>query len=140
MTYDTRSAFGRPVARATVAAGEAFKQLHYRRTTRWTPPVVGPTWSVVPENYDAQLVGLRMRLGLTQSELAERIGAASKAVVYQWESRKRVPSPVLWARVQRLRSPSACTAHGQRTERPTHGSSTPHVRECLAVTRMAGYP
>jgi hypothetical protein len=63
VTYDTRSAFGRPVPRATVAAGEAFKRLHYRRTTRWTPPVVGPTWSVVPENYDAQLVGLRMRLG-----------------------------------------------------------------------------
>jgi DNA-binding XRE family transcriptional regulator len=128
VTYDTRSAFGRPVPRATVAAGEAFKRQHYRRTTRWTPPVVGPTWSVVPENYDAQLVGLRMRLGLTQSELAERIGAASKAVVYQWESRKRVPSPVLWARAQRLRAPSASTAHGRRTAPPTHGSSTPHVR------------
>jgi hypothetical protein len=90
--------------------------------------VLHPAAGRVPENYDAQLVGLRMRLGLTQSELAERIGAASKAVVYQWESRKRVPSPVLWARVQGLRAPSASTAHGRRTAPPTHGSSTPHVR------------
>jgi hypothetical protein len=34
--------------------------------------------------------------------LAEKIGAAGKAVVYQWESRKRKPSPVLWQRVERL--------------------------------------
>jgi DNA-binding transcriptional regulator YiaG len=37
-----------------------------------------------------------------QEELATRIGAARKAVVYQWESRKRKPSPVFWERVQRL--------------------------------------
>ena len=36
---------------------------------------------------------------LTQGALAGRIGAAGKAVVYQWESRKRTPSPVLWQRV-----------------------------------------
>jgi hypothetical protein len=34
--------------------------------------------------------------------LARRIGAAGKAVVYQWESRKRTPSPVLWQQVMRL--------------------------------------
>jgi hypothetical protein len=34
--------------------------------------------------------------------LARRIGAAGKAVVYQWESRKRTPSPVLWQRVLEL--------------------------------------
>jgi DNA-binding transcriptional regulator YiaG len=28
--------------------------------------------------------------------------AAGKAVVYQWESRKRTPSPVLWQRVLKL--------------------------------------
>jgi hypothetical protein len=39
---------------------------------------------------------------LTEVVLARRIGAAGKAVVYQWESRKRVPSPVLWQRVLEL--------------------------------------
>ena len=32
------------------------------------------------------------------------IGAAGKAVVYQWEARKRTPSPVFWQRVQELKS------------------------------------
>ena len=52
-----------------------------------------------PPDYDTHLVQLRRRFGLSQAELAERIGAASKAVVYQWESRKRRPSQVLWRRV-----------------------------------------
>jgi hypothetical protein len=34
--------------------------------------------------------------------LARGFGAAGKAVVYQWESRKRPPSPVLWQRVLEL--------------------------------------
>jgi hypothetical protein len=34
--------------------------------------------------------------------LAQRIGGAGKAVIYQWESRKRTPSPVLWQSVLRL--------------------------------------
>ena len=48
------------------------------------------------------LVGLRHRLGLSQHELAAKVGAASKAVVYQWESGKRKPSPVFWLRIVRL--------------------------------------
>jgi ribosome-binding protein aMBF1 (putative translation factor) len=56
----------------------------------------------VPANYAATLVGLRQRLGLSQQELAAKIGAASKAVVYQWESGKRKPSQVFWLRVDRL--------------------------------------
>ena len=109
VTHDTRSAFGRPVPRATLEAGEAFKRLYYRRTARWSRPPTRPRWSVVPANYHAELVGLRRRLGVTQSELAQRVGAAGKAVVYQWESRKRVPSPVFWERVQRLRVRSGST-------------------------------
>jgi len=58
----------------------------------------------VPADYDRQLVRLRLRLHLTQSELATRIGAAGKAVVYQWESRKRQPSIVFWRRVVALRT------------------------------------
>ena len=32
----------------------------------------------------------------------DKVGAATKAVVYQWESGKRRPSPVFWLRVERL--------------------------------------
>jgi len=37
-----------------------------------------------------------------QSDLAELVGAASKSVVYQWESGKRVPSRVFWNRIDDL--------------------------------------
>jgi DNA-binding XRE family transcriptional regulator len=40
---------------------------------------------------------------LSQQQLADKVGAASKAVVYQWETGKRKPSPVFWLRVERLR-------------------------------------
>ena len=43
-----------------------------------------------------------MRLDLSQADLAERIQAAGKAVVYQWESQKRIPSPVFWRRIEEL--------------------------------------
>ena len=48
----------------------------------------------VPANYASVLAGLRLRLGLSQQQLANKVGAASKAVIYQWESGKRKPSPV----------------------------------------------
>ena len=48
------------------------------------------------------LVRTRHDLGLTQARLAEHIGAASKAVIYQWESGKRKPSPMFWRRIQEL--------------------------------------
>jgi ribosome-binding protein aMBF1 (putative translation factor) len=35
----------------------------------------------VPANYAAMIVGLRHRLGLSQQQLAAKVGAASKAVV-----------------------------------------------------------
>jgi transcriptional regulator with XRE-family HTH domain len=56
----------------------------------------------VPHDYDARLKRLRRRLRLTQEDLARRVGAANKAVVYQWESRKRAPSPVFWKRIEAL--------------------------------------
>lgn len=56
----------------------------------------------VPANCAATIVGLRHRLGLSQQQLATKVGAASKAVVYQWESGKRKPSPVFWLRIERL--------------------------------------
>jgi hypothetical protein len=57
----------------------------------------------VPASYAAILVGLRHRLGLSQQQLAAKVGAAGKAVIYQWESRKRKPSPVFWLRIERLK-------------------------------------
>jgi DNA-binding transcriptional regulator YiaG len=56
----------------------------------------------VPTNCAATLVCLRHRLGLSQQQLAAKVDAASKAVVYQWESGKRNPSPVFWLRIERL--------------------------------------
>jgi DNA-binding transcriptional regulator YiaG len=53
-------------------------------------------WSQIPADYDDQIRRVRRRLGLTQAQFAARVGAARKAVVYQWESRKRCPSPLFW--------------------------------------------
>ena len=75
----------------------------YRRTYgRGQRRLVPLCCVTVPPNYASALVGLRHRLGLSQQQLAAKVGAASKAVVYQWESSKRRPSPVLWLRIQRL--------------------------------------
>jgi DNA-binding XRE family transcriptional regulator len=64
---------------------------HYRRFSgQALCPAPLPT---VPHDYDRRLRALRRRLRLTQGGLAQRIGAAGKAVIYQWESRKRTPSP-----------------------------------------------
>lgn len=43
-----------------------------------------------------------LRRVISQQQLAASVGAASKAVVYQWESGKRKPSPVFWLRIERL--------------------------------------
>jgi DNA-binding transcriptional regulator YiaG len=82
------------------AAGERFLATHYRRFSgqrRCARP-----FATVPDDYDGKLRKLRRRLQLTQGVFAQRIGAAGKAVVYQWESRRRMPSPVLWQRVIEL--------------------------------------
>ena len=42
------------------------------------------------------------------------VGAARKAVVYQWEARKRCPSPVFWQRITVL--------HRRLPERPEAGT------------------
>jgi transcriptional regulator with XRE-family HTH domain len=53
-------------------------------------------------------------LRLTLSEFAARIGAANKAVVYQWESGNRKPSPVFWEKIQGMEMfpPKASRAQG----------------------------
>ena len=60
------------------------------------------TWASVPADYDVQIRALRRARGLSQAQLATLVGAARKAVVYQWEARKRTPSPLCWQRITAL--------------------------------------
>ena len=102
-TFGARPFFGKLTATATREAAAQFMAKWYRRTygrgRRRPVPVCRVT---VPASYEATLVGLRHRIGLSQQQLADKVRAASKAVVYQWESGIRRPSPVFWLRVQRL--------------------------------------
>jgi transcriptional regulator with XRE-family HTH domain len=81
---------------------------------------------VVPTDYDEQLRVLRQQLRLTQGALARRIGAAGKVVVYQWESRRRTPSPVLWQRVLELDRRPARAAQAW-DDRAYHGNRFRHL-------------
>ena len=117
VTYDTRTTFRRLRPRATLQHARDFRRDYYG-TQRRPPVTPAPlTWASVPEDYDAQLTALRRHLDLSQAGLARRVGAAGKAVVYQWEARKRTPSPVFWQRIVALRvpavSPSATGARPQ---------------------------
>ena len=125
VTFSIQSVFGRPLRLATRAAGQAFMRMHYRHYGRRSGPVVAPFPSV-PHDYDACLKSLRHRRRLTQTDLARLVGAANKAVVYQWESRKRIPSPVFWRRVEALgegRLHTTCPDGVERVSRGRIGSS-----------------
>lgn len=100
VTFSVRSVFGRPIRLATRAAGRAFMRTYYRHY-EGHGPALAPL-PAVPEDYANRLKCLRCRLRLTQEDLARRIGAANKSVVYQWETRKRTPSRVFWTRVEAL--------------------------------------
>jgi DNA-binding transcriptional regulator YiaG len=102
VTYDTRTTFRSLRARATVADADTFLHAYFEKAV-WPKERPAPlTWSQIPSDYDDQIRRVRRRLGLTQAQLAARVGAARKAVVYQWESRKRCPSPVFWQKVEAL--------------------------------------
>ena len=102
VTYDTRTTFRRLRARATLAAATQFRHAYYGRQVRPPDRREPPSWASVPGDYDAQIRALRRARGLSQGQLATLVGAAHKAVVYQWEARKRCPSPVFWQRIDRL--------------------------------------
>jgi DNA-binding transcriptional regulator YiaG len=100
--FSSRSAFGRPIRLATRAAAAEFMRRYYRRCySRYCAKPTPPNISV-PSDYYRRLRSVRRDLRLSQSAFAERIGAAGKAVVYQWETRKRRPSPVFFQRIQNL--------------------------------------
>lgn len=104
----TRSAFGRPIQRATRAAVLAYQQRYYRQAySRTMRNPLRPEQVHVPVDCAERVTLIRHALRLTLSEFAERIGAANKAVVYQWESGKRRPSPVFWTRIVALRQCSS---------------------------------
>jgi DNA-binding transcriptional regulator YiaG len=100
VTFSQRSAFGRPIRLATRMAVHTFMQKDYGRYGGQSPAVA--PLPAVPRDYDERLKRLRRRLRFTQHDLARSVGAANKAVVYQWESRKRTPSAVFWERIENL--------------------------------------
>lgn len=102
--FSSKSVFGRPVRYATRAAGARFLDVHYRLFAG--QEVCSAPLPTVPQDYHQRLKALRCRLGLSQHALARRVGAACKAVVYQWESRQRAPSPVFWQKVEQLEEAS----------------------------------
>ena len=106
VTYDGRTTFRNLRAETTRAHAEAFKRKYYR--TRRQPELRKQllSWSDVPADYDAQIRTLRCALGKSLAEFAAAVGAARKAVVYQWEARKRCPSPVFWLRIKNLQEQS----------------------------------
>ena len=107
VTYDTRTTFRRLRlrARATPAAARAFRRSYYGRPVEPGDRRAPLTWANVPDDYDEQIRALRRARGLSQAQLATLVGAARKAVVYQWETRKRTPSPVFWQRLSALHRP-----------------------------------
>ena len=91
VTYDTRTTFRRLRACATSAAARAFRRSYYGRTVRPADRRAPLTWSTVPVDYDVRIRAVRRSLGLSQARFAARVGAARKAVVYQWEAGSAVP-------------------------------------------------
>ena len=102
VTYDTRTTFRRLRARATLVVATQFRHTYYGRQVRPTDRRDPPSWASVPEDYDVRIRTLRHARGLSQAQLATLVGAARKAVVYQWEARKRTPSPLFWQRIAAL--------------------------------------
>ena len=99
--------FGRPVALATGRAVATFLTGGFGKSA--TALRVAPPLARVPGDCFARIIGIRARLGLSQAELARRVGAANRAVVYQWEVGKRRPSAVFWTRLLKLRKRQLAT-------------------------------
>jgi ribosome-binding protein aMBF1 (putative translation factor) len=104
---------------ATLADAETFLHSYFEKAV-WPKDRPAPlSWSHIPSDCGDRIRRARRRFGLTQAQFAARVGAARKAVVYQWESRQRCLSPLFWQRIleievrtksrldrDRLRSPS----------------------------------
>ena len=102
VVYDTRTTFRRLRPKATLAAARDSRRSRYGQRSQREQRPQPLRWSDVPDDYDVRILAVRRRLQVSQGEFALLIGAARKAVVYQWESRKRCPSPVFWHRILHL--------------------------------------
>ena len=118
VTYDTRTTFRQVRRLATLRDGEVFLRTFYRQTYSRYCTHAPISWPLVPDDFDVQIRSLRERLYLSQASFAKKLGAACRAVVYQWESRKRVPSPLFWQRICSLqpktRQAQVVDLHSQR--------------------------
>jgi len=92
---DTRTTFHRLRARATLADAETFLHEYFEKALwpRYRPAPL--RWNQIPPDYPDQIRRLRRRLDVTQAQFAVLVGAARKALVYQWEARKRLPVATL---------------------------------------------
>jgi len=104
VTYDTRTTFRRLRARATLADAEHFLHAYFEKALWPHERPARLSWQKIPADYANRIKSIRQGLGLSQAAFAVRVGAARKAVVYQWESEKRCPSPLFWQRIQDLGS------------------------------------
>lgn len=52
-------------------------------------------------NYPARVKSIRRKLGLTQTEMAERIGV-SFATINRWENGQTRPMPLAWEQITQL--------------------------------------
>ena len=107
VTFANHAFFGRSVALATGRAVATFLAGGFGKSA--TALRVAPPLARVPRDCFARIIGIRARLGLSQAELARRVGAANRAVVYQWEAGKRRPSAVFWTRLTKLRKRAPAT-------------------------------
>ena len=104
VTYDNKTTFRRLRGRATLAAATQFRHAYYGRPVKPVDRRAPLTWASVPDDYAEQIRAVRRARGLSQGQLATLVGAARKAVVYQWEARKRTPSPLFWQRMAALQN------------------------------------
>ena len=154
VTYDTRTTFRRLRARATPAAARAFRRSYYGRTVRPDDRRAPLTWASVPDDYDVQIRALRRARGLSQAQLATLVGAAHKAVVYQWEGSvcdnptvgqqclRALTTPLLDGTSSKRFGRSLTAPHAVRCAR---GDITPHVNRnqgerdvIVQVSRLTG--
>jgi DNA-binding XRE family transcriptional regulator len=110
VTYDTRTTFRRLRTRATLADAEYFLHAYFETAVSPTQRPAPLRWDTVPLDCAVRIRNLRQQLGMTLAEFAAQVGAAFKAVKYQWESEKRCPSPLFWQRIQDMEAGSEMAA------------------------------
>ena len=75
-------------------------------------------------DYAAQIKRLRDRMGLTQTDLAERLGV-SFPTVNRWENAKSKPSQLSWNRLLELSGETISDSQVAEPEPPPYGGTPP---------------